>query len=229
MLRIIRRLCCNNIENVQDPSDNKLVNYLSLDQVDLSNLKVESGTYLSVPCKVIKLVDADTIDVAVFCDIKQIYPKSIIYGDAKICRLLRIRVSEFDSAEMSTYEGKVVKYIMELYIETANSIGLKLDSTNIDKYGRTLGDIYVVGSSGRVSLSTMLCCELKYYDRNGKIKRGVLGNVYHGDTKSLDSSNFSKEKKTLQLDEDVKRRLREIYPNDRLLNALNSGIPYRPK
>lgn len=200
-----------------------LFNRKTIYNIDHSSLKISQPRFEGDKCKVIDLVDGDTINILVKVKNKNL-KHCLIFGKVSYFQKLRVRVDDIDAAEKSTYEGKIAEYLMFLLIESIpqNKLFFKSNPKD-DKYGRTLGSLFIKinkgssiegYSSDEYSITQFLLGEKQYPLKNGEMKKGVIAVSYGGKTKTIDDREFIKEKKTVELTDEVKEKLREMYKDE---------------
>lgn len=108
----------------------------------------------TVPGRVVRVVDADTID----CDL------DLGWGVWKHNQ--RVRFLGIDAPEMSTPEGKAAKAFLEYHLRIGDMIVVV--SEKLDSFGRVLGWVYLNGDMAGGSLSALLLAAGHAVPRSGK-------------------------------------------------------------
>ncbi len=194
--------------------------------IDPESISFKPPCLIKRKCRIVNLIDADTIDIIVKIRSNDI--KCYTESPFSYITKMRVRLINFDSAEMTTYEGKIAKFIMSLYIESIPEGKIFIDTNSIDKFGRTLGNLYIIGKNNKeIPLYTMLLNPISYIDRELREVESIIGVTYDGGTKNICDSLFPKEKKNLDLPIEVKERLKKMYPVNKLYKSLLLGVPYR--
>ncbi len=187
------------IQQLKDLEDNqKKIANLSSGDLDsfsldeLNSLPIFSFKQMWLKGRILKVIDGDTVDVALSIGIDKLSCASgsqlcliLGKGEKELIIKLRLRLYGIDTAEKDTMEGQVIKkYSEKLYAETENKVEVLMLDTGAR--GRTLAVIY--GRHGKdknnITDTTINNRILLYKPDDHTL--GKLAVPYYGQTKDSD-------------------------------------------
>ncbi len=103
----------------------------------LTSQVVYTGYEIDAICKVVRIVDGDTI-VVVFAKVS-----SKLYNRIEVNREYKIRFADINAPELNTVEGEISKKALEKILKPGDTVFLDIDDEYVfDKYGRIVAVVY---------------------------------------------------------------------------------------